>query len=193
MAFVRTFVAINLDTETRSAGQRLIKSLSSITEGVRWANPETMHLTLKFLGEVDDRELHDVCRITSGVANQGKPFSLACQGVSAFPSVQKPTTIWMGVKDDSDTLGPMQEELESLFCERLGVPAERRTYKPHVTLGRITARGIRKEELIEYMQSQAESEFGILRVEELVVYSSELTRNGPVYTVLATCPLGGAT
>lgn len=189
MALVRTFVAIDLDSKTRNTGQRIIKTLSSIADGVRWANLDTMHLTLKFLGEVDDRELHDVCRITSGIAEKRGPFSIECKGVSAFPSVAKATTIWMGMEDETDILLPMQEELESQFCERLGVPAERRPYRPHVTLGRITARGKQNHELTEFMESQAETEFGILRVEELVVYSSELTRNGPIYTVLARCPL----
>jgi len=189
MALVRTFVAIDLDSKTRSTGHQLVKTLSNIAEGVRWANPDTMHLTLKFLGEVDDRELHTVCRIAGDIAASRAPFSLECKSVSAFPSVAKPTTIWMGIEDPTGTLAPLQEELESQYCDRLGVPVERRPYRPHLTLGRITARGKDNAELIEFMQSQAATEFGILRVEELIVYSSELTRSGPIYTVLARCPL----
>lgn len=191
MSRVRTFVAIDLDSQARKACEQATQRLARLVDGVRWVTNDTMHLTLKFLGDVEDRELHDVCRSANEVAAAFSPFSLRCRGLSAFPTPQKPTTIWMGIEDESNTIVPMQKQLEQLLFDRLGVPAELRTFKPHITLGRNNARGKRLPALSEALVEAAEEDYGTLGVSELVVYSSELTRHGPVYTVLATSPLGG--
>ena len=192
MSRVRTFVAIDLDAQTRKACEEVTQKLSGLVEGVRWVNNDTMHLTLKFLGDVEDRELHDVCRTAKEVAREFTPFSLTCRGLNAFPTPQKPTTIWMGVQDESESIVPMQKQLETVLFERLGVPIELRSYKPHITLGRNNARGKRLPALSDALVAASDEDFGILGVDQLVVYSSELTRNGPVYTVLARCDLGAS-
>ena len=190
MARIRTFVAIELDNAIRKASADAIAVLSSTADTIRWVEPEGMHLTLKFLGEVEDRELHQLCRITKRVAEEVSSFSLSCRGLGAFPSADKPTTIWMGVSDESETLGPMQKRLESLLFDELRIPIENRPYRAHITLGRNKSRGKYNPQLTELLQGSAEQEFGLLQVTELVAFSSELTRQGPIYTPLCRCPVG---
>ncbi len=190
MARIRTFVAIELDGSIKKASADAIRVLSSTAESVRWVDPEGMHLTLKFLGDVDDRELHQVCQITKRVAEEVDPFSLSCCGLGAFPSSDKPTTIWMGLSDESETLVPMQKRLESLLFDELRIPIENRPYRAHITLGRNKSRGKYNPPLTELLQSSATEDFGSLQVNELVAFSSELTRQGPIYTPLCRCPVG---
>lgn len=188
MARLRTFVAVDIDEDIRSHGERLIRKLSAATDA-RWVRPENIHLTMKFLGEVEDRELHDVCKITAQAAQETKRFPLACEGIGAFPTNEKPSTLWMGVKDENGILATLQKRLETLLCDQLGIPVERRPYQGHLTLGRITSRAKQNSALSEMLANSQDEEFGILRVEEMVVYSSELRRQGPTYTVVGRCPL----
>ena len=76
MTRVRTFIAVDPGRDIRSAGEKLIREFSSSAEEIRWVRPQDIHLTLKFLGEVDDRELHDICRRTGAVSTATKRFSL---------------------------------------------------------------------------------------------------------------------
>lgn len=189
MARLRVFVAVDIDSQIRSAGEELIRKLSKVADSARWTRPENIHLTLKFLGEVEDRELHEVCKITSEAAAETKRFPLLCRSLGAFPNPTNPGTIWMGVDDENGILTKMQKRLETLLCEKLGIPMERRPYQGHLTLGRIRSKKVANPELSELMETFSDEEFGILKVEEMVVYSSELSRQGPTYTPVGRSPL----
>lgn len=190
MARLRVFVAVDIDKQIRSAGEELIRKLSDITDGGRWTRPENLHLTMKFLGEVEDRELHDVCKVASQAVAETKRFPLVCQSLGVFPNRDNPTTLWMGVNDSNGILAMLQERLETMLCDKIGIPMERRPYQGHLTLGRIRSKkGQPNEELTKLLDEMADEEFGILKVDELVVYSSELRREGPVYTVVGRSPL----
>ena len=185
MSRLRTFVAIEPSQSVLDAGAQLIREFSQSVDSVRWVRPENIHLTLKFLGEVEDRELHAVCKITAQSAEQFSAFSLQAQAVGAFPSLEKPSTVWIGVEQDQRLLD-LQKHLESGLAE-LGFPVERRPFRGHLTLGR--ARSRKSPELRELIEAHQSQEFGLLEVKELVVFASELGRQGPTYTVLGRCPL----
>lgn len=185
---IRTFVAVDSNSSVQSEAERVIAELQAQDAGVRWMAPENIHLTLKFLGDVDDRELHLVCRRTADVAASTHVFSVGCRSLGAFPSNARPNTIWIGVDDSQNQLRALQSRLETELAE-IGFPVERRPFKPHITLGRVSSRRTPHPELAQIIAVSRESEFGVLQVDELVVYSSELRRGGPVYTVIGRCPL----
>lgn len=189
MSRIRTFVAIEATDEIRSAAERVIRKLAGDSSFVRWVEPHNLHLSLKFLGDVADRDVYGVCSAVQRVSTDHASFQLECRGLGAFPSVQRPRTIWMGVRDKADRLNSLQASVEDALCD-LGFPAEGRQFQGHLTLGRIRARPRETAQLQDAMQRYSETEFGNLPVDELVVYASELTREGPHYTVLGRGQLG---
>ena len=189
MARVRTFIAIDVSDEIRAAGERVIDALRRSTAGVRWVRPENIHLTLKFLGDVDERELHDVCRGAGQAAQESPPFSVNCRSIGAFPNASRPSTIWMGIDDDQGRLAALQEHLEGSLAT-LGFPTERRKFRGHITLGRVRSGRGTNRELQQFIETHVETGFGSLDVHKLTIYRSDLDRGGPNYTVVARCPLG---
>src|SRR5205085_1118704 len=96
MSRVRTFIAVEIGDEIRKNAVALQQRLAKADPDVRWATPDTMHLTLLFLGEVDEREVVDVCRVVKDVAGREPPFPLRVSGVGAFPNARRPKTVWAG-------------------------------------------------------------------------------------------------
>lgn len=189
MARLRTFIAVEATAEIRSAGQRLVHKLSQTTAEVRWVDTENIHLTLKFLGEVDEREIHRVCQKAGAAAHACEPFQITCSTAGAFPSPDRPRTIWMGVNDDQGRLSQVQQRIEEALGQ-LGFPPEPRKFHGHLTLGRIRYNRRGGDALRRLLEAEKNTEFGVLPVHEVVVFSSELSSRGPAYTVLGRCPFG---
>ncbi|HJZ53719.1 MAG TPA: RNA 2',3'-cyclic phosphodiesterase [Gemmataceae bacterium] len=190
MARVRTFIAVEISEEIRKNAVALQQRLAKADVGVRWATPETIHVTLLFLGEVDDREVVDVCRAVQEVASREPPFPMRVSGVGAFPNTRRPKTIWAGITDGAEQLqrlyGLIEAKLLDLGCYR----KEERAYTPHLTLGRVKAEGSGHALAAELPRLMA-WDGGQTVVDEVVVFASELTRDGPVYTALGRGELTG--
>src|SRR5215208_4100908 len=104
MPRTRTFIAVEIGDEIRANAVALQGALARAGADVRWVAPDSMHVTLLFLGEVDDRELHAVCRAVQDVAATEPRFALRVAGVGAFPNARRPKTVWAGVTDGADEL-----------------------------------------------------------------------------------------
>ncbi len=190
MGRTRTFIGIDTGDAIRASAVALQKELAKLGAEVKWVTPESMHVTLLFLGEVDDRELHTVCKVVKAVAAGESPFSLRVSGVGAFPTARRPKVLWGGVTDGAEPLQrlytALEEEMLELGCYR----TEERGYTPHLTLGRVNtaeAGFAIAAELPKRMTWQG----GRVAIEEVLVYSSEMDRDGPVYTVIGRAPLTG--
>jgi 2'-5' RNA ligase len=150
-----------------------------------------MHLTLKFLGDTAETLLPDVCRAVIKAAANVEPFELTFVGAGAFPTLQRPQTLWLGVKEGLNEIAELHSAVdESLFLLRY--PKERSRFLPHLTLGR--ARGGSPEQFAELrriLEESSQFDAGVSVVEEAILYSSTLDRvNGPSYDVLARAELG---
>lgn len=189
MPRTRTFIGIDTGDAIRASAVALQKELAKAGAEVKWVTPESMHVTLLFLGEVDDRELHAVCKAVKGAAADEAPFSLRVSGVGAFPNARRPKVVWGGVTDGAESLkrlhAALEEEMLELGCYR----TEERGYTPHLTLGRVTdaAAGIA---VAAELPKRAGWQGGRVAVEEVLVFSSEMERDGPIYTVIGRAPLG---
>src|SRR4051812_26222335 len=102
MPRTRTFIAIDLDPGTRARTVRLQEDLAETGPTVKWVEPENLHLTMLFLGEVDNRELLDVCRAVRAVTDRTPPFAMRVAGVGCFPNARRPRTVWAGIEDGAD-------------------------------------------------------------------------------------------
>jgi 2'-5' RNA ligase len=191
MARVRTFIAVGLDKGVRDRTVALQEALAATGAEVKWVEPENLHVTLLFLGEVDDRDLPDVCRVVAEVAGQLAPFPMSVQGAGCFGNPRRPRTLWVGVGEGTQELVALHDALEppllALGCYR----REDRQYTPHLTLGR--AKGDRPNDgLAAALAKHAGWRCGEQPVREVLVMGSELTPKGPVYTVMGRGKLGTA-
>jgi 2'-5' RNA ligase len=189
MSRVRTFVAIEIDAGIRRKAEQQIAQLEATRADVKWVDAQRMHLTLKFLGYVDDVDLAGICRVVDQAAEKTPPFSIACRGMGAFPNAQRPRIIWLGLDEPTGNLQRLQQELENHF-QQMGFPAEDRRFVPHLTLGRVRAPGGELAEVTRHLEANAQREWGVFPVEEVVVFSSQLSPQGPTYTPLSHAPLG---
>ena len=188
---IRTFVAVEMDAAVREMAAELSRELASAGADVKWVDAENMHLTLKFLGEVDSREVHEVCRAVESAAASQAPFRLDLCGAGAFPTIHRPRTLWLGCGPGSEPLAALAERIEAEL-HKLGYPREGRRFHPHLTLGRIRRGKAGLARLAELLAEHADFEAGRSRVDEVVVFSSQLDRGGPTYNPLGRAKLRGS-
>lgn len=187
---VRTFIAVEIPLEVKERAAKLIKLLERAEANVRWVRPEHMHWTLSFLGNVDLLEIPDVCAAVLDAVRPLVPFELEARGAGAFPALRSPRTIWLGTAAGTEPMRSLHRAIERSL-ERLGYRAEGRQYRPHVTLGRLRERGRGTDELSRLLAEQADFDAGVALVEEVVVMSSVLGREGPTYEPLGHAELAG--
>ncbi len=185
---IRSFLAIELTESIRNRIREVQEDLRGSKADVRWVTPGHIHLTLKFFGNIEELQIESIIKAIAGPVSATSPMSLLIRGVGAFPSLKNPRVIWVGVKDDRNVLTPFQNRLEREL-ERVGFQPENRPFQPHLTLGRMRSnRG--KSELVTAMEKHREEEFGNLEVEKVILFKSDLTPNGPIYTPLREIGLG---
>ncbi len=186
---VRTFVAVEVSEAVRAAAAKVIRQLARWDSSLKWVDPQNMHLTLKFLGEVESVEIPDICRAVQEAATEVPSFTFEVAGVGAFPKLERPRTVWLGVTAGAEELAELQRHLEK-GLKKLGYPPENRRFSPHLTLGRVRHPGPELAELSKMIESLSGQTGGTTEVDEVTVFSSELTREGPIYQALAHAALG---
>ena len=195
MARVRTFIAVGLDPGVRDRAVALQEALAATGAEVKWVEPENLHVTLLFLGEVDDRALVDVCRVVAEGSGRLAPFPMSVQGAGCFGNPRRPRTLWVGVGAGTQELVALHDALEPPLLELGCYRREERQYTPHVTLGRVKA-DFPTDTLAQAVARQTSWKGGEVEVREVLVMSSELRTAGPVYAVLSRARLrrteGGA-
>ncbi len=189
MARTRTFLGVKIGSSTRTAAIGVQEELAGSGAQVKWVEPENMHITLVFLGELDDRDLMTIFKVAKRAAAKAEPFGLEVAGLGAFPTPRRPKVVWAGITDGAKELQSLHAALEGPLIEAGAYRNEERAYTPHLTLGRPNTEAdgqLLAAELPKYLSWKA----GSTLVDELVVYSSEMQRKGPEYTVLGRVPLG---
>jgi 2'-5' RNA ligase len=187
---IRTFVAVEIDPAVREMAAELIAELSTAGANVKWVDAQNMHITVKFLGEVDTREVHEVCRAVETAVAPLAPFVLEVRGAGAFPNVRRPRTLWLGTRQGSEPFVELAERVDKQL-HRLGYPREGRRFHAHLTLGRVRQGEAGLARLAELLAERADFEAGRSDVSEAVIFSSDLDRGGPTYEPLGHAALGG--
>lgn len=186
---VRTFIAIEISEPLRRRITQVQRELAAVAGDVKWVAAEQMHLTLKFLGDVDERSLHRVCRVGQASVAECAPFWLRLASLGCFPNAHRPRVIWAGVSQGVADLSAIRDALEEHYANE-GFAREKHGFTPHLTLGRV--RAIRENQLLEAaVQKHQPWEAGAMQVRELRILSSMLTPQGPIYEVLARAKLAG--
>jgi 2'-5' RNA ligase len=184
---VRLFVALELPGTHRAA-------LAGVCEqgrrgGVRWVAAENVHLTLKFLGEVDEALVPEIEEALAAAAGEARPFALALRGGGCFPNARSPRVIWVGVSEGAEEASRLAAEMERALGP-LGFAPEKRRFRPHLTIGRpkdpraaVAATADKIEQLRGFGAAAAEAA-------ALALIKSTLTPEGAVYEVIRRFELG---
>ncbi len=190
MGRTRTFIAVDIGEEIRSHAIVLQQTLAKTGASVKWVATDSLHITLLFLGEVDDRELHAVCRAVQVVAGKEPPFTMLVSGLGAFPNPRHPKILWAGIVDGSERLKHLYEKLETKMLDQGFYCKEERDFTPHLTLGRTKSEsdGIM---LAPELTKRSSWEGGRTVVNEILIFSSMLAKEGPIYTILGRGQLKG--
>lgn len=187
---MRTFIAIEVSEEVRRGLGRVLEELKKVDADVRWVRPESVHLTLKFLGEIDPGRVTEIQWALREVAGRYRPFSLVASGIGCFPRWESPRVVWVGLEGEVHKIVALQREVEEALVA-LGFPREDRAFKPHLTLGRVrTPKG--RQALVRKMREWEGEKIGEFWVQSLVEFESELSPSGARYTPLWKEPLLGA-
>ena len=176
---IRLFVAIALP----EAILERLESLGGGVPGARWASAETMHLTLRFIGEVPETTAADIDQALHAVSCPA--FELTLEEIGSFGARSRPRVIWAGVAS-SPALDRLQAKVESALV-RMGLPPEGRKFTPHVTLARL--KGARSARVGEFVAAHNPFRAGPFPVAEFMLYSSYLAQSGAIHTAEARYPL----
>ena len=202
---LRAFVAVDLDADSRKAlaraqeraKDRIMRELSRLASEVRiqWVRPDSIHLTLKFLGEIADTRVEEIRRTLAATIQAQARFSVELGGFGVFPDLRAPRVLWVGISGQSDqvtSLARLAADVDS-GLDALGFPREARPFSPHLTLARIKERSreVGKALAGSGLMAQTES-LGSLRVDVVALIRSDLKPSGAVYTRLWEVPLGAA-
>lgn len=187
MPRTRTFVAVETTEHLRRRAAELTAHFHGLSGDWKWVAPENLHWTLQFLGDVEELEIPAVCTAVAAAANDCEAFQLAGIGAGAFPSNERPRTIWIGAGEGAESMIGLQRSIERRL-KKLGYRGDNRRFVPHLTLGRAGRHG-RPESLANELAALASFDAGDMPVDEVTVFASRLTRDGPVYEPLARAPL----
>lgn len=188
MARMRTFLALELSAAVRDQLVALQERLAEAADDVKWVEPENLHLTLLFLGEVQDRDLPALCRAAQKAVAERPAFALNVEGAGCFPNARRPRVLWVGVGSGADEVVAVHDALEAALLDLGCYRREERQYTPHVTLGRLRGEPA-DDRLAGALQKLRSFRAGECPVREVRVMSSQLTTKGPTYTVLGRARL----
>jgi 2'-5' RNA ligase len=197
MARIRTFIAIELSKSIREQLVDLQATLGRAALDVKWVEPEDLHVTLLFLGEVEDRDLPAVCRAVQEAVAVQPAFPMTIERVGCFPNPRRPRILWAGVGSGMQEVVAVHDAIETPLLDLGCYRREDRKYTPHVTLGRNRSEGP-ADALRKALAQQAGWKGGEETVGEVQIMASDfdghvksgdVVSRGPKYTVLGRAPL----
>lgn len=183
---MRTFIAVPLSEECQAILDQMQQSLRASEAKVRWVAIPSIHLTLKFLGEVYPEAVSGLYALLSESVQSERRFELRLHGLGCFPNARNPRVVWCGIDGETDSLLRLQRIVESA-CAKMGFDPEDRTFRPHLTLGRVQGRR-NMQPLVDRIAAGSDLECSF-SADCFHIYKSSLKPQGAVYTVLHTIAL----
>ncbi|MFQ5597486.1 MAG: RNA 2',3'-cyclic phosphodiesterase [Nitrospiria bacterium] len=186
---MRLFIAFPISETIRKRYRELQDRGRKQAVSIRWCRPEQCHLTLLFLGEIKASDLGAIEEILRSTVAQFTPFTVTITGLGLFPKPKAPRVLWLGVSEEASLMRLQQSLADAIG--RLGLPLERRSFRPHLTLARIRGKiepvpGA----LFRWMKQEADVNIGPCKMESLILVQSRLSPQGASYQTLLTLPLG---
>ena len=181
MGKIRSFIAVDVDDERlKQQFAEFQKMLLDAGADVKLVAPENMHLTLRFLGEIDEGIVQEVTDAMNLVGFQS--FDIRFKGAGAFPSLSRINVVWVGIAAGDEELAKIAERLEPKL-RAIGIPSDKKGFSPHLTVARVRT-GRNKDRIAELLSELREKDFGSMRAESIMLKKSVLTPNGPIYSTI---------
>ena len=188
MEQIRSFIAIELPEDLKLSLTRLQERLKSESRApVKWVNPNNMHLTLKFLGNIDAGVTGKITSALEEAVRGTRPFHLEIKGLGVFPNPRRVNIVWVGITGEVNQLDQLQKRVESSLTP-LGFVPESRPFTPHLTLARLRDQAT-PDERLNLGQLIANTEFDAncnLYINSVHLVRSQLTREGPFYSHISS-------
>jgi RNA 2',3'-cyclic 3'-phosphodiesterase len=186
MKTIRSFIAAEIDVRSRQKISELIADLKKSNADAKWITEDQMHLTLKFLGNISEGDVQKISCALSGILDNFKSFEISFSAIGAFPGIDNPSVVWLGVNKGAECLVTLNKSIE-LSLEQIGFKKETRSFKPHLTLARIRSRRnisnlIKTIEEINANLSLKEN----IGINKLTLFQSILSPKGAEYKVIRT-------
>lgn len=183
---IRAFLALPLAPSFHSEVNPFLTSLNSKFPRVRWIRPSELHLTLHFFGSIPKADVKRIGEAVKPCCKRTQPFEMSLENFGAFPDLKRPRVIWLGMGGEADRLRELYKKIETSL-NREGFVGAGRTFKPHVTIGRVKGKsGILGLEKIRFEPTPSRS------MEEIILFRSHLTPQGATYERIATYPFAAA-
>ncbi|HEY0756353.1 MAG TPA: RNA 2',3'-cyclic phosphodiesterase [Ktedonobacteraceae bacterium] len=184
----RTFIALEMDAEQQHFLAKIIRQGTLLLPDLRWVDPTGIHLTLAFLGELNDGQLLSAREATAHTAALAQPFTYSLSGLGTFGPARQPRVLWMGVSEPTGALHTLHQTLNQALEQR-DFMVEKRAFSPHLTLARIKAPLTPAQvQTLQQLLSDYQFASSIYRVAHLYVMKSELSGSYPLYTCLQASP-----
>jgi 2'-5' RNA ligase len=184
---IRTFIAIEIPKTVISKIRELQGVIKAYGFKIRWVRAENIHLTLKFLGDIEEIKINEIAEAVSKTAEQHSPISLKAKGIGVFPGIKRPHVLWVGLSGQLEALIKLQQTLDENLIA-LGFSSEERPFKGHLTMGRIKDR-IDVKKLGDALMAFRRFESETFTTGQIILYKSELTPSGAIYTKLASASI----
>ena len=178
---IRTFIALPIPENLKEAIQAAISRLSRTNSGVKWVRPESVHITLKFLGSIKEELVEPVSQELDKVALSCPELDLKLSGLGVFPNMRRPRVVWVGLAGDITLLRELADAIDKVGA-KFGIQPEKRPFNAHITLGRLKV-----PSMVDLDISLVEESY---RAKDVVFYKSELLPTGARYTILHSSSLG---
>ena len=185
---IRSFIALPLEAVLAAEIKKVQQGLNSPVGAVRWINPEHLHLTLHFLGNVDAGQLDDLAAALRRACARADPFQLALEGAGCFPNTQSPRVVWIGIQGDLEPLRQLQEQIGQ-ETKNFGDQGDPRVFQPHLTIGRVKASGLEGRKAGQAIECATVPKLGDWTVNNVLLVQSQLSPDGARYTTLAAVAL----
>jgi len=183
MTTIRAFIAVEIDQPHKQKLSDLITHFKKSDADIKWVTENQMHLTLKFLGNIEQEKTQEISDILKGIADSSNSFDIQFSGIGAFPNLKRPRIVWIGIEKGSELLKLLNSKIE-YGLEKIGFEKEKREYKTHLTLGRVKSLKNIKE-LTSLIDKTTLGFQDKIKIDKLTLFQSTLTPKGAVYAPLA--------
>jgi 2'-5' RNA ligase len=185
---IRSFLAFELPPDIKRSVLLVSKDLRKSDLNARWVKVDNIHLTVVFMGDIREEDIRPIREEIKEVCLGSGPFDISLKGIGVFPNERRPRVMWLGLDGEIEMISALRDRLQ----ERLGpfgIKREKRPFRPHLTLGRFRRPGRKGPGLDDIMARYKNLEGPVCRLEELIMFKSDLKPQGAIYTKLGSCLL----
>lgn len=185
----RLFVAVEIESALHDELAKVQNELKRLNLDIRWVATKNIHLTLRFLGEIEETRIDTIKKALNETASKYPVAEINLEELGAFPTANNPRVIWIGCKEKGNILTRFYTDLEQKL-QAAGLAKDDHPFSPHLTLGRVKSR-LRMDLLKTYLEQKKDIRLGTQKVPFLTLFQSTLMQTGPIYTSIAKFNLKG--